>query len=95
MAFTEDLSVFLADMGKSVTGPSSSSGLGILEKPGVNLGSDVQIMSIEYLLTIKSSDFPTLKYGDAMTVDGASYSVREAEPIDDGSFTKVLLTKAT
>ena len=95
MALPESLDVFLADFGVAVTGPSSSSGLGILDKPDTVLGSDIQFISTEYLLTIKTASFPVLKLGDAMTVDSVSYTVRESEKIDDGVFTKVLLTKAS
>lgn len=90
---TEDLSPYLADFGVAVTGPSTSSGLGILDQPDRIFNDAVGIISTEYLLTIRTSDFPQLKDGDSMTVAGVAYTVREAQKIDDGSFSKVLLSK--
>lgn len=92
---TENLGAFLADFGVSVTGPSNTSGLGILDSPDQVFGDPVGIISTEYLLTVRTADFPGLKYGDEMTVDSNYFLVREAQKIDDGTFTRVLMSATT
>ena len=91
MALTEDLDVFLADFGVSVTAGAVSS-LGILDMPMEVVAGD-QVLSIDYKLTVKTSDFGGLLYGDGITVDGVNYTVRSAQPIDDGRFTELFLMK--
>jgi hypothetical protein len=90
MNITGDLTAFLADFGVAVTGPSTTSGLGILNQPDKVFGD---FMSTEYELTVKTSDFPALVKGDSVTVASVAYTVRETAKEDDGAFTKVRLTK--
>ena len=54
------------------------------------------IVSIEYALSVETSIFGALTYGDSVIVDGSSYEVRH-EPMrqDDGTFCLVPLSKAT
>jgi hypothetical protein len=47
----------------------------------------------EYLLYAKTSDVSATVRGTAITVDGASYTVRQNLPIDDGLFSELLLSK--
>ena len=91
MALTEDLSVFLTDFGVSCTS-GATTGLGILDMPS-QLIADSMVISTDYQLTAKASDFGSLKYNDAITVDGAAYTVRETRLIDDGRFCEVSLMK--
>jgi hypothetical protein len=51
------------------------------------------VITTDYALTIKSSVYPNLKYAHALTVDGASYTVREVRAQDDGKFSIVYLSK--
>ena len=51
------------------------------------------VITTDYALTVKSSAFPGLKYADALTVDGAAYTVREVRAQDDGQFSTVYLSK--
>lgn len=92
MDTTADLDAFLADFGVDVSGPSSTSGFGILDAPDSVL-ADGQVISTEYSLTVKRSDFPSLKRGDGLTIDGDEYTVREPLAVDDGAFIKVLVSK--
>lgn len=91
MAITEPLSVFLADFGVPVSdGVTSTTGL--LDRPGeIILGGAV--VSVDYALTLKATDYPTLKYADTLTVDGGAYVVRHVQPLDDGAFKIVYLAK--
>jgi len=96
MAFTEDLSVFLDFNGFGVPVTAGAvSGVGILDQNSeIILGGEITI--IDYLLTVPTATFGSLGYGDAITVDGASYKV-ETQPqrFDDGTFCRVPLVKIT
>jgi hypothetical protein len=96
MAFTEDLSVFLDLNGFGVPVVAGAvSGVGILDQNSeLILGGEITI--IDYLLTVPTATFGSLGYGDAITVDGASYKV-ETQPqrFDDGTFCRVPLVKLT
>ena len=52
-------------------------------------------MFIDYLLTVETTTFGGLTYGDAVTVDGTAYKV-EHQPLrfDDGTFCRVPLVLA-
>ena len=55
---------------------------------------DGQVVSVENALTIKTSELGSLRYGDAITVDGMSYRV-QSEPLRmaDGLLSVVSLEK--
>ena len=82
MAFTEDLSIFLADFGVSCTAGAVTA-LGILDMPGQVI-SDGMVLTTDYTLTAKASDFGNLLYGDAILVNSDLYSVRQVLLLDDG-----------
>jgi hypothetical protein len=93
MAFTESLDPFLADFGVAVTA-GAVSGLGILDQNSeLILGGEINV--IDYLLTVPTSTFGSLGYGDAIVVDGQSYKC-ETQPqrFDDGTFCRVPLVKS-
>ena len=95
MALTENattLNIYLDDFGKTCQIGSGSTFLGILDKPTEIIGGGMAT-SIEYLLTSKTTDVVSAARGTAITVDSASYTVRENLLIDDGSFTTLLLSK--
>jgi len=91
MAFTENLDVFLADFGVSVTA-GGISGSGILDMPG-ELVLDGMVISTDYTLRCEASKFGGLIYGAAMTVDGVNYQVRDNRLIEDGKFCEITLLK--
>jgi hypothetical protein len=66
--------------------------MGILDMPG-QLLADGMVISTDYRLTAKASDFGGLKYNDSITVDGVAYTVRETQLIDDGRMCEVSLMK--
>jgi len=51
------------------------------------------VISTDYVLTAKASDFGSLRYGDSISVGGTAYTVREALLIDDGAFVELSLQK--
>jgi hypothetical protein len=91
MAFTEDLDLFLADFGVSVTS-GGVTGVGILDMPS-EIVADGVVLTTDYKVTVKTSQFGGLLYGAPVTVDGVNYQVREAMKVDDGSFTDLMLTR--
>lgn len=91
MAFTENLSVFLYDFGVPVVS-GAYSGSGIIDMPSEIIAGGM-VLTTDYQLTVNTSDFPTLARGDAITVEGVAYTVREARMADDGKFTNVFLSK--
>jgi len=91
MPLTEDLGEFFNDFGVSCTAGAVTA-LGILDMPTQVLAGD-QILSTDYTLTAKASDFGNLLYGDAITVAGVAYTVREARLIDDGALVELGLQK--
>jgi hypothetical protein len=91
MALTEDLDLFFADFGVPVS-TGALTGFGVLDMPS-QVVADGMVLTTDYKLTVKTSAFGGLLYGDAITVDGINYQVREAMKVDDGKFTDLYLTK--
>lgn len=92
MPLNEDLTVFLNDFGVSCTAGAVTA-LGILDMPSQVVAGDM-VLSTDYTLTAKASDFGSLQYGDSITVSGTSYTVRETRLVDDGAFVEIGLQKA-
>ena len=91
MALSEDPTVFLQDFGVAVTA-GAVSGLGILDMPG-ELIADGMVISTDYTLRCQTSKFGNLMYGEAVTVAGVNYQVREVRLIDDGAFCLVSMMR--
>ena len=85
--------VAFAQLGSNVVAAGAVTGSGFL---AINseLVVNNDVVMIDYLLTILTSQFGNLAYGDSITIDGASYKV-EHEPMrfDDGTFSKIPLMK--
>ena len=91
MAITEDLDIFLADFGVSCTAGAVTAN-GIRDMPSQIL-SDGMVLSTDYTLTARASNFGTLIRGSSITVDSVAYTVRETMLIDDGKFVQIALQK--
>lgn len=91
MAFTEDLSIFLADFGVTCTSGATTA-LGILDMPSQVI-SDGMVLSTDFTLTAKATDFGALIRGASITVDSVGYTVRETMLIDDGKFVQIGIQK--
>ena len=91
MALTEDLDIFLADFGVSCTAGSTTAN-GILDMPSQVI-SDGMVLTTDYTLTARASNFGSLIRGDSITVDGTAYTVRETMLIDDGQFVQLGIQK--
>lgn len=88
---TENLDTFLSDFGVTVV-LGSTTGTGVLDTPDQFVGDGLSI-STDYSLLCKFSEFGGAAYGDAITVDGVSYTVREVRKIDDGKLCRIGLSK--
>jgi len=91
MAITEDLDVFLADFGVSCTAGATTAN-GILDMPS-QVVSDGMVLTTDYTLTARASNFGSLVRGNSITVDGTSYTVRETMLLDDGKFVQIALQR--
>ena len=89
---SENLDVFFDAFASAVVF-GSITGKGILDAPS-NVIADGMVLTTDYLLTVKTAQFGNAKYGDAITVDGVAYKVRESRQIDDGKLSEILLSKA-
>lgn len=88
---SENLDAFLGDFGVTVTKGTVTT-YGVLDMPSEVIAGGM-VITTDYALTIKSNAFASLQYGDALTVDGAAYTVREVRAQDDGKFSTVYLSK--
>lgn len=88
---SENLDVFLADFGVTVTSGATTT-TGVLDMPSEVIAGGM-VITTDYALTIKTAALPNLGYGDSLTVDGAAYTVREVKSQDDGRFSIVYLSK--
>jgi hypothetical protein len=87
MAFTENLDLFLADFGVAVSA-GMIHGTGILDMPS-QVVADGMVLTTDYTLTTKATEFGGLLYGDFVTVDGQGYQVREVRKLDDGQLCEI------
>ena len=78
--------------GVSVTA-GAASGMGILNR-NAELVSDGNVISVEYHLTVETATFGALEYGDAISVGGESFIVRQSPMVmGDGTNCFLLLEK--
>lgn len=91
-AFSLDASVFFADLGDTVV-HGATTGLGILDQPGIIEVDGVAVVSTDYRLTCLTSEFGSLVYNAQLTVAGVAYRVRDTRQIDDGLFCQIMLSK--
>jgi hypothetical protein len=91
MQLVEDLSIFFDEFAVTVV-KGAVTGKGILDMPTIMM-ADGSVLSNEYTVTVRFSEFGAPLYGDAMTVDGAAYKVRDSRLLDDGKLVEISLTK--
>lgn len=93
MALSETLAFLNTDeFGVTCQIGAGASFVGILDSP-MDVIAGGMALSREYLLTAKTSDVSSASRGTSITVGGASYTVRENRPTDDGLFSELLLSK--
>jgi len=93
VAFTENLDVFLADFGVSVSFAGSTAGmLGIMDGPGLLALAGEQfpgVQAVDKTVLIRTDQKGALKPGTAITVNGVAGTVRSILPFEDGVFSLV------
>tara|TARA_R100001591_G_scaffold3707_3_gene8738 strand:- start:869 stop:1162 length:294 start_codon:yes stop_codon:yes gene_type:complete len=91
MAFTEDINTFFVDFAEDVIYETIRY-KGILEQPD-ELIADGIVMTTDYELTVQSSEFGSLDFNTVIEVSNVKYKVRNVRKIDDGTLSKISLTK--
>jgi len=91
MAFVEELDVFFSDFADEVIYDNDTY-IGQLDQPDEVI-VDGRILTTEYELLVKTSDFSTIVFDKTIQVNGEEYSVRTMMKIDDGQFSKIMLSK--
>lgn len=91
MAFVEELDVFFSDFADEVIYDNDTY-IGQLDQPDEVI-VDGRILTTEYELLVKTSDFSTIVFDKTIQVNGEEYSVRTMMKIDDGKFSKIMLSK--
>ena len=93
MALSETLAFLNTDeFGVTCQIGAGASFVGILDSP-MEVIAGGMATSRKYLLTAKTSDVSSASRGTSITVGGASYTVLENLPTDDGLFSELLLSK--
>ena len=91
MPFTEDLDTFFIDFKDSVIYDNAEY-IAFLDQPDEMIADGV-VVSTDYELTGKTSDFGLVEYDDKIVVNDEDYTVRSVRKIDDGSMCIVSLSK--
>ena len=93
LSFTEDLDAFFDTPGFTVPVVfGATTGVGYFESP-TEIIADGVLLTTDYAVVVKTSEFSTVTNGDTMTVEGTSYTVREPMLLDDGKIMRVMLMK--
>jgi hypothetical protein len=91
-AFSSDANVYLADLGETVVS-GATTGLGILDQPGIIEEDGIAVVSTDYRLTCLTSLFGNVVYNTQVTVANVQYRVRDVRQLDDGLFCQIMLSK--
>tara|TARA_Y100001937_G_scaffold74457_1_gene101302 strand:+ start:119 stop:400 length:282 start_codon:yes stop_codon:yes gene_type:complete len=92
MTLSDDLDVFFSDSSAVSATAGSTTGKGHLDEP-TNVAVGDQVLFVDYAFRCKTSDFGSLKSGDAITINSVAYTVRMAEQEDDGLITVLSVQK--
>tara|TARA_R100000278_G_C5345564_1_gene119877 strand:- start:176 stop:466 length:291 start_codon:yes stop_codon:yes gene_type:complete len=91
--FQEDIDAFFDTPGFTVpVAFGAITGVGYFESPDERIADGV-VLTTDYAVVVKTSDFSTITNGSALTVDGEAYTVREPMRLDDGKIMRVFLMK--
>jgi|TARA_Y100000114_G_scaffold84315_1_gene77840 hypothetical protein len=91
MAYSEDLNAFFGDFSENVFYDNATY-KGILEQPD-EIVADDRVLTTDYQLTVKTSDFGSLAYDTQIEVSNVKYKVRSSRKIDDGTLSVISLMK--
>jgi hypothetical protein len=94
MPLTEDLDVFFNGDEFAVDCTAGSiTAKGIMDMP-TEMVAGGAVLSTDYLLTAKASDFGDLVYGSEINVNGVPYTVRDASLVGDGKIVELSLQRS-
>ena len=94
LSFTEDLDAFFDTPGFTVpVSLGQIASVGYFESPNEIIADGV-VLTTDYAVVVKTSDFSSVTRGDTMTVEGVNYTVREPMLLDDGKIMRVMLMKS-
>ena len=89
---TDDLDIFFDNpFGVSATSGATTAKV-LLDQPSQVLAGDM-VLSTDFQITAKTSDFGTLLAGADIEVDSVDYTVRETRLIGDGLLCEISLQK--
>ena len=74
MTLSDDLEVFFSDSSALSATAGSTTGKGHLDEP-TNVAVGDQVLFVDYAFRCKTSDFGSLKSGDAITINSVAYTV--------------------
>jgi hypothetical protein len=93
LSFTEDLDAFFDTPGFTVPVVSDSvTSVGYFESPD-EIVADGVLLTTDFSVLVKTSDFSAVASGDSLTVDSVAYTVREPMRLDDGKIMRIMLMK--
>ena len=89
---TDDLDIFFDNpFGVSATSGATTAKV-LLDQPSQVLAGDM-VLTTDFQVTAKTSDFGTLLAGASITVDSVAYTVGETRLIGDGLLCEISLQK--
>ncbi len=89
---TDDLDIFFDNpFGVSATSGATTANV-LLDQPSQVLAGDM-VLTTDFQITAKTSDFGTLLAGADIEVDSVDYTVRETRLIGDGLLCEISLQK--
>ena len=89
---TDDLDIFFDNpFGVSATSGATTAKV-LLDQPSQVLAGDM-VLTTDFQITAKTSDFGTLLAGASITVDSVDYTVRETRLVGDGLICEISLQK--
>ena len=89
---TDDLDIFFDNpFGVSATSGATTAKV-LLDQPSQVLAGDM-VLTTDFQITAKTSDFGTLLAGASIEVDSVDYTVRETRLIGDGLLCEISLQK--
>jgi len=91
MAFIENINTFFGDFSENVFYDNETY-KGILEQPDEVIADGV-VLTTDYELTVKTVDLGSIAFDTQIEVSNVKYKVRNVRKIDDGTLSKISLTK--
>ena len=89
---SDDLDIFFdSPFGVSATSGATTAKV-LFDQPSQVLAGDM-VLTTDFQITAKTSDFGTLLAGASITVDSVAYTVRETRLIGDGLLCEISLQK--